>query len=62
MNQEIKEEYDHQRSLSLLKSHILGKPENEIENENYLINQNISDIEENDGQNEEDIDDNNSKD
>ena len=62
LNQEIKEEYDHQRSLSLLKSHILGKPENEIENENYLINQNISDIEENDGQNEEDIDDNNSKD
>ena len=62
MTQELKEEYDHQRNLNLLNSIIIGKTENEIENENKLMDHNISDIEEEDDkENEEDIWGNNDK-
>ena len=54
IKQELKEEYDHQRNLNLLNSLIIGKSENEIENENKLINHNVSDVEE-EKENEEDI-------
>ena len=59
MNQELKEEYDYLRNLNMLNSTMKGKSENEIEMENKLINHNISDIEENDKESEEDIGDNN---
>ena len=59
MRQEFEEEYDQQRNLILLSSTLKGKSENEIETENKLINHNISDIEENDKENEEDIDNKN---
>ena len=62
MRKELEEEYDHQRYLNLLSSTIKGKSENEIETENKLINHNVSDIDEDDKENEEDIDkDNNTK-
>ena len=62
MRKELEEEYDHQRYLNLLSSTIKGKSENEIETENKLINHNVSDIDEDDKENEEDIDkDNNIK-
>ena len=61
MNQELKEEYDYLRNLNMLNSTMKGKSENEIEMENKLINHNISDIEENDKESEEDIGDNNNK-
>ena len=61
MNQELKEEYDYLRNLNMLNSTMKGKSENEIETENKLINHNISDIEENDKESEEDIGDNNNK-
>ena len=48
IKQEFKEEYDIQRNLNLLNSVLSGINENEIENENRLINHNISDIEEED--------------
>ena len=54
IKQELQEEYDHQRNLNLLNSLITGKSENEIENENKLINHNVSDVEE-EKENEEDI-------
>ena len=59
MNQELKEEYDYLRNLNMLNSTMKGKSENEIEIENKLMNHNISDIEENDKESEEDIGDNN---
>ena len=59
MNQELKEEYDYLRNLNMLNSTMKGKSENEIEMENKLMNHNISDIEENDKESEEDIGDNN---
>ena len=52
---ELKEEYDHQRNLNMLNSTLMGKSENEVENENKLINHNISDIEEDEKETEEDI-------
>ena len=62
MRKELEEEYDHQRYLNLLSSTIKGKSENEIETENKLINHNVSDIDEDDKENKEDIDkDNNIK-
>ena len=51
--QNLKDEYDHQRNMNLMKSIIMGKSDNEIENENKLINHNESGIEE-----EENDDDN----
>ena len=59
MNQELKEEYDYLRNLNMLNSTMKGKSENEIEIENKLMNHNVSDIEENDKESEEDIGDNN---
>ena len=59
IKQKSKEEYDHQRNLNLLNSIIMGKSENEIENENKLINHNISDIEEDDKENDEENNGNN---
>ena len=61
MNQELKEEYDYLRNLNMLNSTMKGKSENEIEIENKLMNHNVSDIEENDKESEEDIGDNNNK-
>ena len=62
LKQELKEEYDQQRNLNLLKSFLIGKSENEIEKENKLINHNVSDVEEEDDkENEEDIGENNKK-
>ena len=56
MKQNLQDEYDHQRNLNLLNSIILGKSDNEVENENKLINHNKSDIEEDE---KEDDNDNN---
>ena len=56
MKQNLQDEYDHQRNLILLNSIILGKSDNEVENENKLINHNKSDIEEDE---KEDDNDNN---
>ena len=56
IKQELKEEYDFQRNLNLFNSIILGKNENEVEDENKLINHNISDIEEDDKENDNDKD------
>ena len=56
MKQNLQDEYDHQRNLNLLNSIILGKSDNEVENENKLINHNKSDIEE---EEKEDDNDNN---
>ena len=56
IKQELKEEYDFQRNLNLFNSIILGKNENESEDENKLINHNISDIEEDDKENDNDKD------
>ena len=54
MKQNSKDEYDLQRNMNLLNSLIVGKDDNEVENENKLINYNESDIEENEKENEED--------
>jgi len=57
IKQNLKDEYDHQRYLNLLNSLIIGKDDNDVENENKLINHNESDIEEDDKDNEEDNND-----
>ena len=54
IKQNLKDEYDHQRQLNLLSSFMAGKPDNEVENENKLINHNESDIEEDEKDNEDD--------
>ena len=54
IKQNLQDEYDHQRNLNLLNSIILGKSDNEVENENKLINHNKSDIEEDEKENDED--------
>ena len=59
MRQDLKDEYDVQRNLNLLKSTILGKSFNEVENENKFINHNESDIEEDEKEKEEDNNKNN---
>ena len=51
IRQNLKDEYDHQRNLILLNSIIMGKSDNDVENENELINHIESDIEENDEDN-----------
>ena len=61
IREELEAEYDQQRNLVLLSSTLKGKPDNEIEKENKLINHNISDIDETDKENEEDIDNDNNK-
>ena len=53
IREDLKNEYDLQRALNLLKSSIMGKSDNEVENENKLINHNESDIEEDEKENEE---------
>ena len=58
---ELKEQYDFHRNLNLLNSTFMGKSENEIENENKLINHNVSDIEEDEKETEEDIEENKDK-
>jgi hypothetical protein len=58
---ELKEQYDFHRNLNLLNSTFMGKSENEIENENKLINNNVSDIEEDEKETEEDIEENKDK-
>ena len=57
IKQNLKDEYDHQRYLNLLNSLIIGKDDNDVENENKLINHNESNIEEDDKDNEEDNND-----
>ena len=52
--QNLKDEYDHQRNMNLMKSIIMGKSDNEIENENKLINHNESGIEEEENDDEND--------
>ena len=52
--QKLRDEYDYQRNMSLMKSIIIGKSDNEVENENKLINHNESEIEEDEKENEED--------
>ena len=51
IRQNLKDEYDQHRNLNLLNSIIMGKSDNDVENENELINHNESDIEENDEDN-----------
>ena len=58
---ELKEQYDFHRNLNLLNSTFMGKSENEIENENKLINHNVSDIEEDEKETEEDLEENKDK-
>lgn len=54
---DLRDEYNSQRVLNLLNSIIMGKSDNEIENENKLINHNESDIEEDEKESNEDNDD-----
>jgi len=54
---DLRDEYNSQRVMNLLNSIIMGKSDNEIENENKLINHNESDIEEDEKENNEDSDD-----
>ena len=54
MQQNLKDEYDYQRNLSLLNSIMIGKSDMEVEVENKLINHNESDIEEDEKENDED--------
>ena len=53
-NKDLRDEYNHHRHMNLLNSIILGKSDNEIENENKLINHNESDIEEDEKESNED--------
>ena len=57
MKKVLRDEYNSQRVMNLLNSFILGKSDNEIENENKLINHNESDIEEDEKESNEDNDD-----
>ena len=54
IQQNLKDEYDYQRNLSLLNSIMIGKSDMEVEVENKLINHNESDIEEDEKENDED--------
>ena len=60
MKKVLRDEYNSQRVMNLLNSFILGKSDNEIENENKLINHNESDIEEDEKEHNEDNDESSS--
>ena len=53
MKQNLKDEYDRHRCMNLLNSFMIGKPDNEVEDENKLINHNESDIEDDEKDNED---------